>query len=85
MRIAQRLYEGIDIGGETTGLITYMRTDGVDRSRRRRSRRRAKVIGEDYGKNYVPDRPAPIQSKAKNAQEAHEAIRPTDLSRRPAK
>ncbi len=83
MRIAQRLYEGIDIGGETTGLITYMRTDGVqiDGSAITQAR---KVIGEDYGNAYVPDAPRQYVSKAKNAQEAHEAIRPTDLSRRPA-
>src|SRR5438477_1716597 len=83
MRIAQRLYEGIDIGGETTGLITYMRTDGVqiDNSAITQAR---KVIGEDYGNAYVPDAPRQYQAKAKNAQEAHEAIRPTDLSRRPA-
>lgn len=83
MRIAQRLYEGINIGGETTGLITYMRTDGVqiDGSAIVQAR---KVIGEDYGKDYVPDAPRQYQTKAKNAQEAHEAIRPTDLSRRPA-
>ena len=83
MRIAQRLYEGIDIGGETTGLITYMRTDGVsiDPSAITQAR---KVIGEDYGNAYVPEAPRQYSSKAKNAQEAHEAIRPTDLSRRPA-
>ena len=83
MRIAQRLYEGIDIGGETTGLITYMRTDGVqiDGSAITQAR---KVIGEDYGNAYVPDAPRQYQTKAKNAQEAHEAIRPTDMSRRPA-
>ncbi|MBN9007467.1 MAG: type I DNA topoisomerase [Rhizobiales bacterium] len=83
MRIAQRLYEGIDIGGETTGLITYMRTDGVqiDGSAITQAR---KVISEDYGNAYVPDSPRQYQTKAKNAQEAHEAIRPTDLSRRPA-
>ncbi|MBN9002449.1 MAG: type I DNA topoisomerase, partial [Rhizobiales bacterium] len=83
MRIAQRLYEGINIGGETTGLITYMRTDGVqiDPSAIAQAR---KVIGDDYGKNYVPDAPRQYQTKAKNAQEAHEAIRPTDISRRPA-
>jgi len=82
MRIAQRLYEGIDIGGETTGLITYMRTDGVqiDPSAITQAR---KVIGEDYGNAYVPDSARQYQSKQKNAQEAHEAIRPTDLSRRP--
>src|SRR3954463_10497388 len=83
MRIAQRLYEGIDIGGETTGLITYMRTDGVqiDGSAIMQAR---KVIGEDYGNAYVPEAPRQYQTKVKNAQEAHEAIRPTDLSRRPA-
>src|SRR6201999_754515 len=82
MRVAQRLYEGIDIGGETTGLITYMRTDGVsiDGSAITQAR---KVIGEDYGNAYVPDSPRQYQTKQKNAQEAHEAIRPTDLSRRP--
>src|SRR5471030_197357 len=83
MRIAQRLYEGIDIGGETTGLITYMRTDGVQIDGSAISQAR-KVIGEDYGNAYVPDAPRQYQTKAKNAQEAHEAIRPTDLSRRPA-
>ena len=82
MRIAQRLYEGIDIGGETTGLITYMRTDGVQIAEEAITQAR-KVIGEDYGNAYVPDGPRQYQTKAKNAQEAHEAIRPTDLSRRP--
>src|SRR3981189_1069765 len=68
MRIAQRLYEGIDIGGETTGLITYMRTDGVqiDNSAITQAR---KVIGEDYGNAYVPETPRQYQTKAKNAQE----------------
>ena len=83
MRIAQRLYEGIDIGGETTGLITYMRTDGVQIDSSAITQART-VIGEDYGKAYVPEAPRLYQTKAKNAQEAHEAIRPTDLSRRPA-
>ncbi|CAM5368905.1 DNA topoisomerase 1 OS=Afipia felis OX=1035 GN=topA PE=3 SV=1 [Afipia felis] len=84
MRIAQRLYEGIDIGGETTGLITYMRTDGVSIAPEAIPAVR-KVIGEDYGNDYVPSSPRQYTSKAKNAQEAHEAIRPTDVSRRPAK
>jgi len=84
MRIAQRLYEGIDIGGETTGLITYMRTDGVSITPEAIPALR-KVIGEDYGKDYVPNTARQYSSKAKNAQEAHEAIRPTDVSRRPAK
>ena len=56
MRIAQRLYEGIDIGGETTGLITYMRTDGVQIANEAIAQAR-KVIGEDYGNAYVPDSP----------------------------
>ncbi|MBY0382235.1 MAG: type I DNA topoisomerase [Xanthobacteraceae bacterium] len=84
MRIAQRLYEGIDIGGETTGLITYMRTDGVSIAPEAVPAVR-KVIGEDYGNAYVPDAPRHYTSKAKNAQEAHEAIRPTDVFRRPAR
>ena len=83
MRIAQRLYEGIDIGGETTGLITYMRTDGVQIAPEAIAQART-VIGQEYGKAYVPDSPRDYQTKAKNAQEAHEAIRPTDLSRRPS-
>src|SRR6202043_823958 len=83
MRIAQRLYEGIDIGGDTVGLITYMRTDGVQMADEAIASIR-KLIGAEYGKPYVPDAPRRYQTKAKNAQEAHEAIRPTDLSRRPA-
>ena len=82
MRVAQRLYEGIDIGGETIGLITYMRTDGVDIAGEAISAIR-RVIEGDYGRDYVPQVPRRYQTKAKNAQEAHEAIRPTDLSRRP--
>jgi DNA topoisomerase-1 len=83
MRIAQRLYEGINIGGETTGLITYMRTDGVQIAPEAVTQART-VIGEQYGASYVPRAPREYQSKAKNAQEAHEAIRPTDLARLPA-
>ncbi len=83
MRLAQRLYEGIDIGGETTGLITYMRTDGVDIAPEAITSARS-VIGQDYGPKYVPSSPRQYVSKSKNAQEAHEAIRPTDLARRPA-
>jgi DNA topoisomerase-1 len=82
MRVAQRLYEGTDIDGETVGLITYMRTDGVDMDEGAvRSIR--DVIGSEYGARYVPEAPRRYQTKAKNAQEAHEAIRPTDVSRRP--
>jgi len=82
MRIAQRLYEGVDIEGETVGLITYMRTDGVDVADEALTAAR-RVIGADYGERYVPPSPRRYQTKAKNAQEAHEAIRPTELARRP--
>lgn len=83
MRLAQRLYEGTDIGGETVGLITYMRTDGVQIAPEAIVNARA-VIGKDYGQQYLPSAPREYQTRAKNAQEAHEAIRPTDLARRPA-
>jgi DNA topoisomerase-1 len=82
MRVAQRLYEGVDIGGETIGLITYMRTDGVEMAEEAIGAIR-RVIESDYGRDYVPSAPRRYQNKSKNAQEAHEAIRPTDLSRRP--
>src|SRR5271163_4246690 len=83
MRVAQRLYEGVDIGGETVGLITYMRTDGVQIAPEAIAEAR-KVIGADYGARYVPEAPRRYETKAKNAQEAHEAIRPTELTRRPS-
>src|SRR6185437_16122251 len=82
MRVAQRLYEGIDIGGESVGLITYMRTDGVQIADEAIAAARRLIEG-DYGARYVPNAPRRYETKAKNAQEAHEAIRPTDLSRRP--
>ncbi len=82
MRIAQRLYEGLEIGGETIGLITYMRTDGVQIADEAIQSVR-QVIGKTYGDRYVPSAPRKYEAKAKNAQEAHEAIRPTDLARRP--
>ena len=82
MRVAQRLYEGVDIGGETVGLITYMRTDGVQIVDEAIRAVRG-VIEADYGARYVPSSPRRYETKAKNAQEAHEAIRPTDLGRRP--
>jgi len=82
MRVAQRLYEGIDIGGETVGLITYMRTDGVTLAQEALDGARA-LIGGDFGDAYLPEAPRQYKSKQKNAQEAHEAIRPTDLFRRP--
>jgi DNA topoisomerase-1 len=82
MRLAQRLYEGVDIEGDTVGLITYMRTDGVDLDNSAvQSARR--VIESDYGKEFVPDAPRTYKAKSKAAQEAHEAIRPTDMTRRP--
>ena len=82
MRVAQRLYEGIDIGGETVGLITYMRTDGVFMAPEAISAIRANIAAQ-YGKQYVPDAPRNYQNKQKSAQEAHEAVRPTDVSHRP--
>ncbi len=82
MQLAQRLYEGVDIGGETVGLITYMRTDGVQMAAEAIASAR-EVIGNEFGKAYVPEAPRLYKTKAKNAQEAHEAIRPTDLARRP--
>ncbi len=82
MRIAQRLYEGVDIGGETVGLITYMRTDGVQLAPEAIGQTR-RLIETKYGASYVPASPRIYTSKAKNAQEAHEAIRPTDLFRTP--
>jgi DNA topoisomerase-1 len=82
MRLAQRLYEGIDIGGETVGLITYMRTDGIDVAPEAIAAIRG-MIGKQYGKDYVPDAPRQYHNKSKNAQEAHEAVRPTDPNRSP--
>lgn len=82
MQVAQKLYEGVELGGETVGLITYMRTDGVQIIPEAIQSCRD-VIGKDYGSNYVPDSPRIYKTKAKNAQEAHEAVRPTDLTRRP--
>ncbi|MDX2273911.1 MAG: type I DNA topoisomerase [Hyphomonadaceae bacterium] len=82
MQVAQRLYEGVDIGGETTGLITYMRTDGVSMDEGAMRDLRT-VIGSRFGNEYVPDAPRKYASKIKNAQEAHEAIRPTDPQRMP--
>ena len=82
MQVAQKLYEGFDIGGETVGLITYMRTDGVSMAAEAISESRA-VIGQAFGPDYVPAEQRAYKSKAKNAQEAHEAIRPTDFSKLP--
>ena len=82
MRVAQRLYEGIDIGGETVGLITYMRTDGVYIDGSAITAMRT-AIASTYGKEYLPEAPRAYQTKQKTAQEAHEAVRPTDVTRRP--
>lgn len=82
MRTAQRLYEGVDIGGDTVGLITYMRTDGVTLSGEAIAAAR-KLIENKFGENYLPSSPRAYKSKVKNAQEAHEAIRPTDIHRTP--
>ncbi len=84
MRTAQKLYEGIDIGGETTGLITYMRTDGVDMAPEAVSDARS-AVAATFGKDYVPASPRMYKSKARNAQEAHECIRPTSFARAPEK
>ena len=82
MRTAQMLYEGVDIGGETTGLITYMRTDGISMIGEAISDCRAS-IEENFGEKYLPGQHRVYKTKAKNAQEAHEAIRPTSFSRTP--
>lgn len=83
MQIAQRLYEGVDLGGETAGLITYMRTDGVQMAQEAITAARD-AIGAKFGSQFVPAKPREYSSKQKNAQEAHEAIRPTDFTRSPA-
>jgi len=83
MQIAQRLYQGIDIAGDTVGLITYMRTDGTNISKDAITEFR-NFIKNSYGDNYLPKEANNYSGKkAKNAQEAHEAIRPTDISRTP--
>ena len=83
MQVAQRLYEGVDLGGETVGLITYMRTDGVQIVPEAISTIRNEVE-KVYGKSYLPPFIREYKTKAKNAQEAHEAIRPTEITRKPA-
>ncbi|RCL77681.1 MAG: type I DNA topoisomerase [PS1 clade bacterium] len=82
MQIAQLLYQGIEIDGEATGLITYMRTDGTQIAQEAVTETR-EVITADFGPDYVPEKSREYQTKAANAQEAHEAIRPTSLARRP--
>src|SRR5580658_8120707 len=83
MRIAQRLYEGVDLDGETVGLITYMRTDGVAIAGEAIAAARS-LIASDFGDRYLPNSPRVYRSPAKNAQEAHEAIRPTEMTRKPS-
>ena len=82
MRTAQKLYEGTEIDGETTGLITYMRTDSVVMSNEAINQVR-NFVGENYGNEYLPETPRVYKSKAKNAQEAHECIRPTNVNLTP--
>ena len=82
MQIAQLLYQGIEIDGEATGLITYMRTDGTQIAPEAVTETRD-VIKADFGPDYLPEKAREYQTKAANAQEAHEAIRPTSLTRRP--
>ncbi len=84
MQIAQKLYEGIEVGGETLGLITYMRTDGVYVANEAIKETRTE-IEKEFGPEYVPSQKREFKSKAKNAQEAHEAIRPTNISFSPKK
>ncbi len=83
MRLAQQLYEGTELGTEgSVGLITYMRTDAVNLSEKFVAEA-AEVIRRDYGDRYAVGSPRHFKTKAKNAQEAHEAIRPTEVSRTP--
>ncbi len=82
MRLAQQLYEGVEIGGDTVGLITYMRTDGVQLSKEAVEAMRARIRSE-FGESYIPFAAREYVSKVKNAQEAHEAIRPTDINLTP--
>ncbi len=82
MRTAQRLFEGVNLDGDTVGLITYMRTDSVQLSGEALAACR-RQIAQVYGDRYLPEKPRAYKTRTKNAQEAHEAIRPTDLGRTP--
>lgn len=82
MRVAQQLYEGVDIGGGAVGLITYMRTDSVNLANEALDEIRA-FVAERYGADHLPPQARRYKTKAKNAQEAHEAIRPTSIRRVP--
>jgi DNA topoisomerase-1 len=83
MQLAQRLYEGVDAGGETVGLITYMRTDSVNLAGEAVAAIRD-MIKSDFGEKYLPKSAVSYDNKSKNAQEAHEAIRPTYATKTPA-
>jgi DNA topoisomerase-1 len=82
MRIAQQLYEGVDIGGQTVGLITYMRTDSVTLAKEAVAEIRG-YIADNFAPDYLPRTAPTYKSKSKNAQEAHEAVRPTSIARAP--
>jgi len=82
MRIAQQLYEGVDVGGGAVGLITYMRTDSVNLANEALDEIRG-FVSERYGADHLPPRARIYKTKAKNAQEAHEAVRPTSIRRTP--
>jgi DNA topoisomerase-1 len=82
MRVAQQLYEGVDVSGEAVGLITYMRTDSVNLAQEALDEIRAYVT-DRYGVADLPDQPRLFKTKSKNAQEAHEAVRPTSILREP--
>ena len=84
MRLAQQLYEGVEIEGDTVGLITYMRTDGVQLAREAVTAIRGRIKAQ-FGPDYLPAAPREFLSRSKNAQEAHEAIRPTDIALTPAR
>ncbi|MGZ5649851.1 MAG: type I DNA topoisomerase, partial [Usitatibacter sp.] len=82
MKVAQNLYEGVSVGKVVTGLITYMRTDSVTLSKEALTEMRG-FITKNYGPDYLPKAPVMYRSSSKNAQEAHEAIRPTSIARTP--
>ena len=82
MQVAQKLYEGIEVDGEPVGLITYMRTDSLNVSEDAIDEMRVHIISS-YGSQYLPEKPRHFKTRSKNAQEAHEAIRPTSISRTP--
>jgi DNA topoisomerase I len=84
MRVAQQLYEGVDVGSGTVGLITYMRTDSFSMATEAVMSIRD-YVKKNFEADYLPKSPIMYKTKAKNAQEAHEAIRPTDINRAPAK